>query len=70
MLLYHVIYRYCQFSLFFLESSKDEVVVEPEASGDPTNKNVGIGGVKTLATPAVRRLATEHNVGTHSIVSL
>ncbi|GFR86511.1 dihydrolipoamide acetyltransferase component of pyruvate dehydrogenase complex, partial [Elysia marginata] len=44
------------------ETSKDEDVIEPEPSGDLTNKTSGIGGVKTLATPAVRRLATENNL--------
>ncbi|KAK3781028.1 hypothetical protein RRG08_046332 [Elysia crispata] len=50
------------------EPGKDEDVIEPESSGDLTNKNVGIGGVKRLATPAVRRLATENNLNLADIV--
>ncbi|RUS85142.1 hypothetical protein EGW08_007106 [Elysia chlorotica] len=50
------------------EPDKNEDVIEPEPSGGQSYKNVGIGGVKTLATPAVRRLATENNLNLADIV--
>lgn len=50
------------------ETSKDEDVIEPEASSDPLNKLAGSGGAKALATPAVRRLATENNLNLADVV--
>ncbi|GFO13287.1 dihydrolipoamide acetyltransferase component of pyruvate dehydrogenase complex [Plakobranchus ocellatus] len=50
------------------EPSKDEDVIEPEAGSSLPGKTFGAGGVKTLATPAVRRLASENNLNLADIV--